>query len=192
MWIERYEPRWHRQVVQLANSVFGEGHFSNPWERLQQPDSLMFVACDDDDNEKVLGFSHGAILPEKSLGKFLGPAVTDFPDDIVEADEAGNLAVIDVVAVSGEARRQGVGYALLQATQNALIGAGADKLVVSFKRGPDSSSVYGLMKSLDYVLWQKLPSYWRDACNRGDFKCVERKGQDKCVCEAMLFRKSVY
>lgn len=191
MWIGRYEPRWHRQVVQLANSVFGEGHFSNPWERLQQPDSLMFVALDDND-ESILGFTHGAILPEKSLRQHLGPAVGDFPDDIAEADASGNLAVIDVVAVSVAARRKGVGYALLQAIQNALIGAGADKLVVSFKRGPGSTSVDGLMKSLDYDLWEKLPSYWRDDCNRGDFKCVERKGQDQCVCEAMLFRRSVY
>lgn len=189
MWIGRYEPRWHRQVVRLASSVFGEGHLSSPWEKLQQPDSLMFVALDDDD-ETVLGFAHGAILPKDTLRAFLGPAIGDFPEDIAEADAEGNLAVIDTLAVSAEARRKGVGYSLLQATQNALIGAGADKLVVSFKRGPGSTSVDGLMKSLDYDLWEKLPSYWRDECNRGDFKCVERT--DQCVCEAMLFRKSVY
>jgi GNAT superfamily N-acetyltransferase len=189
MWIGRYEPRWHRQVVALADSVFGKGHLSSPWEKLQQPDSLMFVACGDGD-DTVLGFAHGAILPEKSLRDYLGPAVGDFPKDIADADEDGNLAVIDVVAVSSDARRQGVGYSLLQATQDALVGAGADKLVISFKRGPGSTSVEGLMKSLGYDLWEKLPSYWRDACNRGDFKCVERK--NTCVCEAMLFRKSVY
>jgi GNAT superfamily N-acetyltransferase len=189
MWIGRYEPRWHRQVVQLAGKVFGEGHLSSPWEKLQQPDSLMFVALDDDD-DTVLGFAHGAILPKDTLRAFLGPAVGDFPEDIAQADAEGNLAVIDTVAVSAEARRKGIGYSLLQATQNALIGAGADKLVISFKRGPASTSVDGLMKSLDYDLWEKLPSYWRDECNRGDFKCVERT--DQCVCEAMLFRKSVY
>jgi hypothetical protein len=46
------------------------------------------------------------------------------------------------------------------------------------------------MKRLGFDLWRKLPSYWRDQCNRGEFKCVDRT--DRCVCEAMLFRKSVY
>jgi len=188
MWIGRYEPRWQRQVIELATTVFGVGHLSNPWERLQQPDTLLFVAGDDDDS--VMGFAHGCILPQGTLAEFLGPNVGDFPEDVAKADAEGNLAVIDLVAVSPEHRRKGVGYALLQAIQNALVGAGADKLIVSFKRGPGSTSVDGLMESLGYELWQKLPSYWRDACNRGDFKCVDRK--DHCVCEAMLFRKSVY
>lgn len=191
MWIARYEPRWHREVVQLANSVFGEGHLASPWEKLQQPDTLLFVAVDDDD-ETVLGYSHGAILAPNTLREYLGPAVGDFPKDIADADAKGNLAVIDTVAVAADARRKGVGYTLLQSIQNALIGAGADKLIISFKRGPGSTSVEGLMHSLDYDLWEKLPSYWRDACNRGDFKCVERKDNEQCVCEAMLFRKSVY
>ena len=106
MWIARYEPRWHSQVVKLATEVFGEGHLSSPWEKLQQPDSLMFVACDDDD-DSVLGFAHGSILPEKTLARFLGPGIEDIPEDIAEADAEGNLAVIDVVAVSPAARRIG-------------------------------------------------------------------------------------
>jgi hypothetical protein len=50
--------------------------------------------------------------------------------------------------------------------------------------------VDGIMRTLGFDLWRKLPSYWRDKCNRGEFKCADRT--DRCVCEAMLFRKSVY
>lgn len=187
MWIERYQPRWHSQLIELGNEVFGEGYFSEPWVRLQQRDSLMFVAIDDDD---ILGFAHGEILPRQGLDAYLGSVIEEMPSDIAEADAAGNLGVIDVVAVSAGHRRKGVGFSLLQATHDALVGAGADKLLVTFKRGPGSTAVEGLMTSLGFDLWQKLPSYWRDACNRGDFKCVDRT--DTCVCEAMMFRKSVY
>lgn len=188
MWIERYEPRWHSQVIDLGNAVFGDGYFSEPWLRAQQLDSIMFVAHDDD--TAVFGFAHGRVLPEGSLGEYLGPDVADIPAEIREADTAGNLGVIDVVAVAGNHRRQGVGLALLRATHDALIGAGADKLLVTFKRGPMAVRVDGIMHSLGFDLWKKLPSYWRDKCNRGEFKCVDR--HDRCVCEAMLFRKSVY
>lgn len=187
MWIERYDPRWHSEVIQLANVVFGEGYFSEPWLQTRQPDSIMFIAYDD---TGVYGFAHGRILTKDGLAAYLGPDVTDFPADIRDADAAGNLAVIEVVAVDPGHRREGLGHSLLQATHDALVGAGADKLLVSFKRGPRASSVDGLMKRLGFDLWRKLPSYWRDQCNRGEFKCVDRT--DHCVCEAMLFRKSVY
>jgi hypothetical protein len=188
MWIERYDPRWHSQVIALGNAVFGEGYFSEPWLRARQPDTIVFLAHDDD--SAVFGFAHGRILPKNGLRDYLGPEVTDTPPEIVEADVAGNLGVIDVVAVAADHRRQGVGLALLRATHDALIGAGADKLLVTFKRGPMSVRVDGLMHSLGFDLWKKLPSYWREQCNRGEFKCVDRT--DHCVCEAMLFRKSVY
>lgn len=188
MWIERYEPRWHSHVIDLADTVLGEGYFSEPWHQTRQADSFMLLARDDAPD--IVGFAYGWILPKNSLGAHLGPDVSDFTPDIVEADAAGSLAVIEAVAVATSHRRQGVGFALLQATHNALVGAGADKLLVTFKRAPGAAAVDGLMRSLGFDLWQKLPSYWRDACNRGDFKCVDR--QATCECEAMLYRKVVY
>ena len=95
-----------------------------------------------------------------------------------------------VVAVAATHRRQGIGFTLLRATHDALVGIGADKLLVTFKRGPKAAEVDGIMRRLGFSLWRKQPSYWREQCNRGEFKCVDR--QDRCVCEAMLFRKAVY
>jgi GNAT superfamily N-acetyltransferase len=188
MWIERYEPRWHTHVIELANTVFGEGYFSEPGLHARQPDSIMVVAHDG--GSTLHGFAHGRILAKGSLGEYLGPEVTDIPESVRAADAAGNLGVIDVVAVSPDHRRQGIGLALLRAMHDALIGAGADKLLVTFKRGPMAVRVDGIMHTLGFDLWRKLPSYWRDKCNRGEFKCADRT--DRCVCEAMLFRKSIY
>lgn len=189
MWIERYEPRWHSQLIKLSNTVFGEGFFSNPWLQVQDSGSLMYIARED--GEDILGFAHGMVLPAGSLREYLRSDVTDFPEDILEADSEGNLGVIDVVGVAPGYRRKGTGYTLLQALHDGLVGVGADKLLVIFRRGPGASEVYGLMKSLGFDLWRKLPSHWREECLRGEFKCAERKG-DECVCEAMIFRKSVY
>lgn len=188
MWIERYKPRWHSQVIQLAKTVFGEGYFTEPWLQTRQQASVMYVACGDE--ASLYGFAHGRILPKNALRAYLGPEVGDFPPDIREADAAGNLAIIEVVAVAAEHRRQGIGFTLLRATHDALVGVGADKLLVTFKRGPRASDVEGIMRRLGFTLWRKQPSYWREQCNRGEFKCVDR--QDQCVCEAMLFRKAVF
>ncbi len=188
MWIERYKPRWHSQVIHLAKTVFGEGYFTEPWLQTRQQDSVMYLACDEDVG--LLGFAHGRILPKDGLRPYLGPEVGEFPPDIRDADAAGNLAVIEVVAVAAERRRQGIGFTLLRATHDALVGVGADKLLVTFKRGPKAAEVDGLMGRLGFTLWRKQPTYWREQCNRGEFKCVDR--HEHCVCEAMLFRKAVY
>jgi len=189
MWIERYEPRWHSQLVDLSRTVFGEGYFSNPWLQVQNRGALMYIAREDDSG--ILGFAHGMILPKNSLRDYLNADVTDFSRDIIDADAAGSLGVIDVVAVAPGQRRKGTGRALLQATHDGLVGIGADKLLVTFRRGPDAADVYGLMNSLGFDLWRKLPSYWREECIRGDFKCADRQG-DRCVCEALIFRKAVF
>ena len=189
MWVERYEPRWHSQLIELSKMTFGEGYFSNPWLQVQNPGSLMYIAREGD--EDIIGFTHGMLLEKGTLREYLGPGVTDYPPEILDADKKGNLAVIDVVAVAPGQRRKGVGFSLLQALHDGLIGVGADKLLVTFRRGPGASNVHGLMQSLGFDLWHKLPSYWHEACVRGDFKCADRKGGE-CVCEAMVFRKSVY
>jgi len=188
MWIERYKPRWHNEVIDLASAVFGEGYFTEPWLQTQQQDSVMYLACDE--AAGLLGFAHGRILPKGGLRPYLGPDVGDFPPEVRDADAGGTLAVIEVVAVAATHRRQGIGFTLLRATHDALVGIGADKLLVTFKRGPKAAEVDGIMRRLGFSLWRKQPSYWREQCNRGEFKCVDR--QDRCVCEAMLFRKAVY
>ena len=90
MWVGRYEPRWHSQVIDLGNAVFGEGYFSEPWFRARQPDSIVFLAHDDD--SAVFGFAHGRILPQNGLGEYLGPAVTDIPAEIARPMRPGTSA----------------------------------------------------------------------------------------------------
>jgi len=188
MHIEDYSPRWHSGVIQLADRVFGEGYFTNTWEMAIGPDSVMLVAQESDGS--LLGFAQGQLLPRGALRNHLDNQVSDIPEEIAAADAAGALGVIEAVAVSPDHRQKGTGGKLLLVLHNRLIGHGADKLIVTFKRGRSAAQVAGLMKELDFQEWLRLPSYWKDACDSGEFHCVDRR--DECNCEALLYRKSVY
>lgn len=188
MHIEDYSPRWHSAVIQLADRVFGEGYFTNTWETAIGPDSIMLVAQESDDT--LLGFAQGQVLPRSRLRRHLDNQVSDIPNEIAAADAAGALGVIEAVAVSPDHRRQGTGGKLLLVLHNALIGRGADKLIVTFKRGRSAAQVTSLMRELDFEEWLRLPSYWKGACDSGAFHCVDRG--DECRCEALLYSKSVF
>ncbi len=188
MRIERYTPRWHDQVIELADRVFGEGYFRRPSALAQEPGSLILIATESD--SELYGFAQGRHLPEGRLSAFLDDVDLEIPDDIQKADAAGSLGIIQTVAVSEEQRRRGLGTKLLLAMHDTLVGEGADKLTVTFKRGPSAEKVGTVMQKLDFSFWQSVPAYWRARCDRGEFKCIDR--DDHCGCEALLYRKSVY
>jgi GNAT superfamily N-acetyltransferase len=188
MRIERYAPTWHSKVIDLAKEAFGEGYFSKPGEIAGDPDTIMLVSNETDGS--LLGLVQGRLLPENALAEYLEHKVSDVPDEVAAADRDGALGVIEIVAVAESQRGTGLGTRLISSMHDALIGHGADKLIVSFKHGPSASRVDGLMKKLGFEPWTRLPSYWQAECDAGEFKCVDRT--DHCTCEALLYRKSVY
>lgn len=188
MRIEPYTAYWQRHVNRLATQVFGQGYFSRPSEIAAQPGTFMLVSHED--RESLLGFSQGRLLPQDGLQEYLEHRVSDVPRDIAEADRAGTLGTIEAIAVAPEFRSSGVGTKLVRILHDVLIGRGADKLVVSFKRGPNATNVDGMMDRLGFDVWTRLPTYWRERCESGDFLCADR--HNGCTCEALLYRKAVY
>jgi len=126
----------------LTDRIFGEGFFEGPGDTWRDPDTLALVATEGDD---VVGFTSGRLLPEHGLRDFLDGQITDIPTDIAEADAKGNLGVIETVAVSPEHSGSGIGTKLLRVLHDHIVGYGADKLIITFRRGPSSSKVKELM-----------------------------------------------
>lgn len=187
MRIETYLPRWHSHVIQLANQVFGDGYFSRPRDIANEVGSVMLVGVE---QEHLLGFAQGRVLPQGSLRDHLEHQVSDIPPEVEGADKKGALGTIQAVAIAPAHRRLGIGGRLLLTLHDALIGHGADKLIVTFKKGRTASRVDRIMAELEFEPWLQLPSYWRERCDSGDFKCVDRR--HSCICEALLFRKTVF
>ena len=92
--------------------------------------------------------------------------------------------------VAPEHQGKGIGTTLLRTVHDTIIGRGADKLIVTFKRGPTSANVGRLMEKLGFELWLKLESYWKARCDLGEFACVDRG--ETCTCEAVFYRKRVF
>ncbi len=94
------------------------------------------------------------------------------------------------MVVAPEHQAKGIGTKLLRVVHDTIVGRGADKLIVTFKRGPTSAHVDRLMEKLGFEFWLKLQTYWKPRCDLGHFSCVDRA--EACTCEAMLYRKRVF
>jgi GNAT superfamily N-acetyltransferase len=186
--IEEYTPRAQNEVIALVNRVFGEGYFRATSTIGKEPGSLLLLWRNSE--RQVAGVVQGCRLPKSALRSFLDHRIVDLPPDIDAADAAGALGVIQAIAVYAAARRQGIGTKLLLGMHDALVGEGADKLIVTFKRGTSAANVDKVMSKLGFVLWASLPSYWADQCDQGVFKCIDRGAH--CRCEALLYAKAVY
>ena len=188
MQVREFGPRWQAKVSALAEKVLGKGFFENPSRIAREPGSCVFVCITKD--EEVAGFVCGKLLPKGGLQDFLEHRVPDMPQDLVEADARGVLGVIQTVAVAPEHRGKGIGTKLLRIAHDAIIGHGADKLIVTFKRGPTSAHVGRLMERQGFEFWLKLETFWKTRCDLGDFVCVDRG--EACTCEAVFYRKRVF
>lgn len=188
MKFELYSARWHSQVVALADDVLGKGYFSGLAEIANAENVALLVGYEGDD--ELACFALGTILPENGLKDHLEGQLPDLPADIADADREGTLGVIQAVVVAGEHRRKGYGSDLIGMLHDRLVGMGADKLIVTFKRGRNVPHVDGMMEKLGFSPWQRLPSFWQVRCDAGEFHCADRQGQ--CSCEALLYRKTVF
>lgn len=186
--IDQYSPLWHSDAIRLANEVFGEGYFVRPSEIAAEPGSVLLVS--QENNDTLLGFAQGRILPPDGLQNYLEQRVADIPPDIAAADIMGALGVIQAIAVAPECRRRGYGTKLVELLHDRLIGQGADKLIITFKRGPNAPHVDGMMRKLGFEIWKTLPSYWKERCDAGDFRCID--WHNACTCEALLYQKAIY
>ncbi len=188
MRIQEYSPQWQEKVGALADRVLGRGFFERPSEIARDPESCVLVAIDKE--EEVAGFVRGKLLPKGGLQDFLEQRLSDIPKDLDEADAKGVLGVIQTVVVAPEHQGKGLGTKLLQIVHDTIIGRGADKLIVTFKRGPRAAHVDHLMEKLGFAFWVKLETYWKTRCDLGDFACVDR--DEACTCEAVFYRKRVF
>jgi GNAT superfamily N-acetyltransferase len=188
MRIEEYSPRWQEQVSTLADRVLGTGFFESPAQIARDALSCVFVAIED--NDEVAGFVRGRLLPKGGLDDFLEHKLPDIPKDLQAADAEGALGVIQTIVVAPEHRGKGLGTRLLQVVHDKVIGRGADKLIVTFKRESRAANVDRLMEKLGFEFWLRLETYWKRRCDLGEFVCVDRG--DACTCEAVFYRKKVF
>jgi GNAT superfamily N-acetyltransferase len=188
MRIEEYSPRWQAKVSALADRVLGTGFFESPAQIQRDVASCVFVVIDKQD--EVAGFVRGRVLPKGGLGDFLEYRLPEIPEDLHQADAEGALGVVQTVVVSPEHQGKGLGTKLLQIVHDKVIGRGADKLIVTFKRGSRDAHVDRLMEKLGFAFWLKLETYWRRRCDLGEFACVDRG--ETCNCEAVFYRKKVF
>ena len=187
MKIELYTPHWHREVLKLMANLSGEHHSVNLGQLAAQPNVVLLLSYE---NEKELaGFTQGRLFSPGGLREHLEYRIGEISPEIDQADRDGVLGVIETVAVAPAFRRRGIARKLLEILHDKLIGMGADKLIITFKRGPSASNVDGLMTQFGFAPWTRLPSYWKERCENRGFLCVDWDGT--CKCEASLYHKTV-
>jgi len=184
---ESYSPHWQEQVRELADRVLGVGYFGKSSEIAREPGTHFFVCVD---RGQLLGFAFGRLLPKHGLREFLEHRVDFIPSELDAADDVGAFGVIQSLAVSPEHRGKRIGTGLISRLHDRLVGNGADKVIATFKHGPHSSRIDGIMERLGFEPWLRLKTNFRNRCDQKEFLCPERTTQ--CNCEALIFRKTIY
>ena len=184
---EGYSAHWQQQVREIADRVLGINYFGKSSEIAREPDTHLIVCVED---SQLLGFAHGRLLPKLGLRDFVEHRVDFVPEDLDAADAAGAFGVIQSMAVAPEHRGKGIGTGLISRLHDLLVGHGADKMIATFKRGPGSSRIEGIMQRMDFEYWLRLETNFHERCDQGKFVCADRT--DKCNCEAIFFRKIIY
>lgn len=188
MHIEEYAPDRQQAVIRLADTVLGTGFFENPSLIKRKTGGILLLAVEGEDT--VVGFVRGRLLQAGELSEYVDGRLVDIPEELQEADEKGVLGVIQTVITSPDHQGKGVGTKLVRAAHDTLVGLGADKLIVTFKRGGKAKHVDRWMRKLGFDFWVKLDSFWKERCDLSEFKCSERV--DRCICEARFYRKHVF
>jgi len=183
----RYSPHWQQQVREVADRVLGINYFGKSSEIAREPDTHLIVCIDDD---QLLGFAHGRLLPKSGLRDFLEYRVDFVSEDFDAADLAGTFGVIQSIAVAPEHRSKGIGTGLISRLHDLLVGHGADKMIATFKQGPSSSRIEGIMRRMGFEYWLRLDTIFHERCDQGNFVCADRT--DRCNCEAVFYRKTIY
>ncbi|NNE82510.1 MAG: GNAT family N-acetyltransferase [Alphaproteobacteria bacterium] len=184
---EKYSPHWQEQVREVADGVLGINYFGKSSEIAREPDTHLIVCIDDN---QLLGFALGRLLPKSGLRDFLEHRVDFVPEGFDAADLAGAFGVIQSVAVAPEHRGKGIGTGLISRLHDILVGHGADKMIATFKQGPSSSRIEGAMQQIGFKYWLRLKTNFQERCDQGEFVCADRT--EKCNCEAVFYRKTIY
>lgn len=184
---EEYSPHWTTPVRQLADRVLGSGYFGKTSKIMREPETHMIICAE---GNELVGFSHGRLLPKNSLGEFLENRVDIIPSELAEADISGTFGVIQSLVVSPKFRGQRVGTSLVSRIHDRLIGHGADKVIATFKQGPGSNNIEGIMRRMKFEFWLRLKTNFSERCDTGSFACPDRT--TKCNCHAVFFRKTVF
>lgn len=188
MRFDLYSARWQSHVTALSDEIFGEGYITNPSELSSSEGAVLIIGHEGDD--ELICFALGSVLPADGLRTHLEGHLVDVTADIAKADRNGALGVVQAVAVSPANRRSGYGTKLIGLMHDKLVGMGADTLIVSFKRRPNVPHVDGMMGKLGFRVLQRLPSFWRERCDTGEFHCADRR--NVCTCEALLYCKTIF
>lgn len=167
--------------------MLGINYFGKSSEIARERDTHLIICTE---NSQLLGFAHGRLLPKSGLRYFLEHRVDFVPEDFDVADLAGTFGVLQSVAVAPDHRGKGVGTGLILRLHDILVGHGADKMIATFKQGPSSDRVEGIMRRMGFEYWLRLETNFRERCDRGEFVCADRT--EKCNCEAVFFRKTIY
>lgn len=181
--IRAFEPGDINDIMHASAGNFGFGYIG-PDQIRHDERSFTLVATVE---ETFAGFCLGGLQDEGQVRTMLHDHPAPLPDDVHFADLQGHLGVIKSIVVEERFRGHGVGFALLEAAEQALVERGAQCIVVPAWSVGNRTAVASLLKLRGYAEWLHIPEYWREGCEAGQFRCIAFR--DRCRCSVVFYRK---
>jgi len=178
------------QIRAVATSVFGPGYFKDIQQELKDGEKNFVIAVRHKNDDAVIGFAAGYILPENELTKLLGGLPVSLNSELKAQDVDGTIGVLKSIAVLKEYHGRGVGYGLFLEAQNRLKALGANSVVVPAWKSRSKFNLNGILEKFGYSLLYTNPTYWASGCDAKEFICPERT-EKGCHCQAVFYSKIV-
>lgn len=174
-------------ILSIAGAQFGPGYLTEhdldtDAKRDGARRMFVYVALAD---RKVTGFVVGEIADMVARYKIEAKV----PNDIRRACERGTMGILRTIAVATEAQGHAVGERLFSAMERILHAQGAEIVAVPAWRTSRGTNIKGILDSNGYEFFLDAGRYWKEDCDRGEFKCGERKGE--CVCQLDWYKKAL-
>lgn len=182
------DSKHEKTIVTLVDETFGgEGYGIDVVSQIKSQEEPLISLCWNENQMIGFGFSFIA-LPEQAPD-FARKHANDVSNSLAQPFQIEKTGILKTVCTLPAFQRQGVGTRIIEAITKSLHQRGVTDVLVPCW---ELDGVVNLKKALvrkGFRFLNRDDFYWREACDRGEFKCEGRT--ESCHCHAVWYGKSM-
>ena len=183
--IQAIQPHHYADYVALIGAQLGEGYLTENHfvELASDPQAVCFEA--QNANGDVLGVITAKILEKQAAFELLKITAAQAPE---YAQRSEKIGIFKTIAISENAKGQGIGTKLVQALMDAFQQAHLQAAACVAWQYGETENIKGIMHRFGFERVAEIPDYWID--DPEPFICPAC-GKPPCRCQANIYFRAI-